>query len=174
MRSIAVARCVSRSLPFVFHHLLASLGTRFVFILFYVQTQTGVPVSSSPLSLLLLLRMLFVIQQCHRCSSCARHNAPTAEAGSILCACGRCALHSQYYSSNVCCCHRHWSMHIPAAVCVTGMFCSLPIPGSWIVYIRRVQYNQSTVRASCTATFVQKYLPGTLDTDCCVSYTADQ
>ena len=53
--------------------------------------------------------LLFVIQQCH-CSSCARHSTPTEEAGSILCACGRCALHSQYYS-HVCCCHRHWPIY---------------------------------------------------------------
>ena len=36
--------------------------------------------------------VLCVIRQCHR-SSCARHSAPTTEAGSILCACGRCARH---------------------------------------------------------------------------------
>ena len=42
--------------------------------------------------------LLCVIQQCHR-SSCARHSAPTAEAGSIPCACGRCALPFQGYTA---------------------------------------------------------------------------
>ena len=96
---------------------------------------------------------LCVIQQCH-CSSCARHSAPTAEAGSILCAYGRCALHSQYYSSNVCCCRRHWPIYAHTYLAVCGRHFLLRADHLWIVCI----HNQSVVRASCTAAFVQKYL----------------
>ena len=60
--------------------------------------------------------LLCVIQLRH-CFSCAQHSAPTAAAGSVLCACGRSALFSQYYSRVRCCSHRHRPMHAPAAVC---------------------------------------------------------
>ena len=149
MRSIVVARCVCRSLPSVFHHLLLP-GTRFTSYVFTYRPRLAYLYHLLSLCCFFCV-LLCVIQQC-QCSSCARHSAPTAEAGGILCACGRCALHSQYYSSTVCCCHRYWPMPIPAAVCDRHF---LLTDHPWIVCIRRVQYNQSVVRASCTAAFVQ-------------------
>ena len=147
-------------------------------ILFHVQTQVGVYLYRHYLSpCCFFCALLCVIQQCH-CSSCARHSAPTTEAGSILSACRRRVLHSEYrvlhseyYITNVCCRHRHWPTHRPAAVC-DRHFCSVPIiPGSCAfvksnttnrLYEHRVQ--QSSIRIPILTAVV---------TDYCVSYTAD-
>ena len=111
--------------------------------------------------------ILRVIQHCH-CSSCAQHNAPTAAARGGPCACGRSALCSQYYNSSVCC-HRHWPMHKPAAMCDGPFLLRTDHPR--VVHVRRVQYNKSFVQAPCIVAFVQNILTVT---DCCASYHADR
>ena len=62
----------------------------FCFILFYLQTQAGVPGKYhhhlSPCCFCCRCVLLCVIHQCH-CSSCARHSAPTVQVGSIRYAC---------------------------------------------------------------------------------------
>ena len=155
MRSVAVARCVCRSLPSVFHHLPFQVP---YFVSHFFTYKPRLAYSYlyhhylSPCCFFCRCVLLCVIQQCH-CSSCARHSAPTVEVGSILYACTLSTIVMFVVVIGI------WPMHIHTylLLCVTGIFCSIPIPGSWIVYIRRVQYNQSVV-ASCTAAFVLKYL----------------
>ena len=107
----------------------------------YAHTQADfVPVSSSPLSLLLLLRIAAGDPN-FDCSSCAQHSAPTAAAGSVLCACGRSARYSQHYRS-ACCCHRHWPMHVPTAVC-DRHFCSVPIIPGRCTFVESRTTNRS-------------------------------